>query len=239
MQATVVKVDLDVDSLNKKGFEADRSDESDEVEDVVGSKTHPGKLIQNCEWLAPESELHSYQAVLELPSWLNPSVARISIAYDDTVTSLWNVDRPAVRSYESLQLGGNHILPGTYTVPQLGLSDGILYVDGFENTQVWGGSGISVAIDPDGDGPAGFVASDLVTLTVVDYRFKAYVVQPYEYHHWTGKRVLATLDDSTPENLRDCVLDGCAAYWDVSGPSSGWHGCSVPLWTRLLRVDVY
>ena len=227
-------VDLDIDSDNDNGVGSpSRSSEEDRIEELQGSKDHPGKIIQGDLGLENRATARFYQGVIELPSWLDISIANIQISYDADQVMLWNVDNVATRSLPSIKSGGNYIAPDTYTAQQLGLSGAehkaTFYIEGGATSAQWGGCHITVSVDLDGNGPAGFVSVDTVSLTVVDYRFKAYVVEPYTYGFWTGslwtgKRVLFNMDYSSPASMRASATNAFLFKGDVKGKDEGWHG---------------
>ena len=257
VKCTVYDVDLDIDSDsdNTNGFGApDQSAKEDWIEGMAGTAEHSGKVVQsnltidedgdgivdtldgfNADGIAGNADDrtsgHFSQVVMDLPSLLDPAVATINVSYPFAAVTLWNADKDAARSLSPISANGNWIVPGTYTAAQLGLSGSsrsiTFYVDGLSPSTAWGGSYITVSIDPDGAGPAGYVASDTVNVTVVDIQFKAYVVEPYVK---TGdKRVLFQADFSSPEAMRSTVQQAFFTGADNLDKDQGWHGHGAPL----------
>ncbi|HVT87415.1 MAG TPA: Calx-beta domain-containing protein [Tepidisphaeraceae bacterium] len=185
--------------------------------------------------------------ILSLPSLIDSNQALIRIIYEESSIAnmqiteipgapattahgpagirLWNVNGAVSRNSASITNGGNYIAPDIYSAQDLGLAGGIhsipLYVEAAGIDNNWGGSSIKVEIDPDGNGPAGFVLSDETKNTVVDTKMRVYAIQPYvvEDNH----KVFYPMNYNSPQAMRDAGLFGFT-HPDTDGQSSGWHG---------------
>lgn len=87
---------------------------------------------------------------------------------------LWKLNDAASRNRASVKTSptGNYVPPGTYDdVSTLGLSSSnrtiTLYVEGIAASETVADQQIKVELDPDGDGPAGYINVDAVRVTVV------------------------------------------------------------------------
>jgi autotransporter-associated beta strand protein len=125
--------------------------------------------------------------VLDIPAPIDLTKARLQIDYDASVPGvgpggslrLWTVDGSTARSKDAFTTSGGHYVPkkagsdfySAAELGQLGIAGSTrsktLYIEGIAASTVIGDKTITIRVDPDGDGPAGFLASDVVRLTTV------------------------------------------------------------------------
>jgi hypothetical protein len=130
---------------------------------------------------------HFVPLVIDLPTPLDLAKVRLQIDYDASVPGagpggsfrLWTKDGDVARSRETFTTAGGTYVPkkagGDFYSPadlaKLGLTGGTrsvtLYVEAVSASAAAGDKTVTVRVDPDGDGPAGFVAADVVRMTVV------------------------------------------------------------------------
>jgi hypothetical protein len=127
--------------------------------------------------------------VLEAKAFINLGVAKIKFEYSGsdptgvTVDAnnaytaaaghlrIWKKNGNQARNKAKADAGGDYVAPGVYTAAQLGLTAQnrvvTLYLEGIAPSTRSGDQRISVAVDPDGDGPEGFGCGDAVRATPV------------------------------------------------------------------------
>ncbi len=125
------------------------------------------------------------QAILEIPAPIDLDTAKVRISYTASASSavtltsgeyaaaaghlrLWlkNGDQARDPSAANASTPGDFVEPGVYSAAQLGMTTSrmtTLFVEGIDP----GTDKITVEIDPDGDGPADFMLSDTVRVSVV------------------------------------------------------------------------
>lgn len=99
------------------------------------------------------------------PAYTLPATGKLRIwkknASDARDTNPANVENP-----------GDYVPSGEYTAAQLGVNSetrkAVLYVEGVDESDTVGAQRILVEVDPDRDGPAGFVVVDAVRITCLD-----------------------------------------------------------------------
>jgi hypothetical protein len=195
VKATVIRVDIDVDSDNTSNapdFAPQRDAAEDDIEDHddkpgkyvmanVDDNDHDGVIDYfdgyNRDGIAGnDDDLNAMeddfvQVVLEAPAPIDLTVARFRVTYG--VFRIWNLNGNVARDIALLEFGGNRIGDGSvYTAADLGLAGDRtteLWIEGLVTSGSLGSDRIRFEVDPDGPaGPAPFACDDKVRISVIE-----------------------------------------------------------------------